>query len=111
MFEYPSKSDYQYKILASYGGEPFLLVHDFYNYYDAQQYLVNMINTTDKRYRYNFYVDNKFYKNNVPLGFPKQRYYKIIKRKISNFIDADYDLPKLDDNISSNNILQFVKSY
>lgn len=106
MFEYPSKSEYQYNILACYGGEPFLLVQDFYDYYSAQMFVINLINTTDKRYRYNFYVDNNFYKNDYPLGFPKQRYYKIIKRKVSNYIDADCDFQS-----EVNNILQFKKIY
>lgn len=106
MFEYPSKGEYQYNILACYGGESFLLVHDFYDYYSAQMFLLNLINTTDRRYRYNFYIDNNFYKNDYPLGFPKQRYYKIIKRKVSNYIDADYDF-----EIEKNNILQFKKTY
>lgn len=106
MFEYPSKGEYQYSILACYGGEPFILCDNFYNYFDAQRYVVNIINTTDRRYRYNFYVDNEFYDNDVPCGLPKQRYYKIIKRKVSNYIDADCDF-----EIEKNNILQFKKIY
>lgn len=91
MFSYPSKGKYQYNIYTSYGGTPFFNGRDFYNYYEAQLFLRNIIETTDKRYRYNFYVDNNFYKNDVPLGLPKQRYYKIIKRKVSDYIDADYE--------------------
>lgn len=111
---YKRKSDYQYTIFNDWGGSPFLL--DYYDTeYDAISSLINRINFSDGRSHVLHYIDNKFYKNSfVFTGSKGQKYYKILKRRITDWIDLDSQDELIFENDfvtnNENNIIYFKNS-
>lgn len=111
---YKRKSNYQYTIFNDWGGTPFLLDY-FDTEYDAISSLINKINSSDGRSHILHYIDNEFYKNSfVFTGSRGQKYYKILKRRVTDWIDLDSQDELVFENDfvtnNENNIIYFKNS-
>lgn len=68
-------------------GCPFIL-QNYSTFNQAKQSLLNIISDFDYK-RKIYYIDNDFYENKYILGLPKQFYFQIQVREVSDWINAD----------------------
>lgn len=86
-------------------GSPFIL-NTFDNIEKAKTELFTLINQDEKRNKI-YYIDNDFFENKYTVGLNAQKYYRIIKRKITEW--ETYKSARESNKTNNNKILIFEK--